>query len=163
MKNLKAFGALALLLASSAASAATATGSFAVSATVLNVCTVTALPLTFGNYDPTSSSNTDATTTITVLCTLGNPYTVALDKGTNGTAVTARQMLISGGGTTKLNYALSRDASHTLNWGQTVGTDTASGTGTGLAQSLTVYGRITASQAVSAGIYADTVNVTVNY
>ncbi len=144
-----------------AAPAATATGSLAVSATVLDVCTVSALPIAFGNFSP-SGSATDATTTITVLCTLNTPYTIRLDDGANGSAVTARKMKIAAG-TDTLDYALYSDASRTQNWGETDGTDSVAGTGTGLSASHTVYGRISASQYVPAGVYTDTVTITVNY
>lgn len=145
-----------------AASAATATTTFAVTATVLNVCTVAATNLAFTSYDPTSATANDGTSTISVTCTLNAPYTVSLSQGTNGTAVTARKMLRTGA-TDLLAYSLYRDSARTLNWGVTAGTDTASGTGSGLLQTLTVYGRMPAAAVVPAGAYADTVTVTVNY
>ena len=43
-----------------------------------------------------------------------------------------------------LNYSLSSDPAHTINWGNTVGTDTVSGTGTGGLQIITVYGFVPA-------------------
>lgn len=141
---------------------ATATTTFPITATVLNVCTVSALPLAFGNYDPTSATATDGTSTISVLCTLSQAYTVRLSQGVNGTAVSARK-LIRTSGTDLLGYALYRDSSRTLNWGITDATDTLAATGTGLAQTHTVYGRVPAGAAVAAGAYTDTVTVTVNY
>ncbi|HVT35490.1 MAG TPA: spore coat U domain-containing protein [Nevskiaceae bacterium] len=145
-----------------AATASQATSSFLVTATVLNVCTVTATALPFTNYDPTASGNDDATTTVSVLCTLSTPYTVRLSQGVNGTSVTARKMIRTLG-TETLTYSLYRDAARSQNWGVTDGSDTASGTGTGLLQNITVYGRITSGAAVPAGAYTDTVTVTVNY
>ncbi len=141
---------------------ATATTTFAVTATVLNVCTVSALPLAFGTYDPTSATATDGTSTITVLCTLSQAYNVRLSQGVNGTGVTARKMILTAG-SDLLPYTLYRDASRTLNWGITDATDTVAGTGTGVAQTHTVYGRIPINAAVAAGAYTDTVTVTVNY
>lgn len=145
-----------------AAQAATASTTFAVSTTVLTACTVTALPLAFTTYDPTSASNTDATTTLSVLCTTGTPYTIGLDKGTNGTAVTARKMKLATGADL-LPYQLFTNSGHTTNWGTTVGTDTVAGTATGILQTVTVYGRIPSGATVSAGAYTDTVTVSVNY
>jgi spore coat protein U-like protein len=62
-----------------------------------------------------------------------------------------------------LSYSLFRDSGRTLNWGNTVGTDTVASTGTGSAQTFTVYGRIPASQAVGPGTYQDTITVTVTF
>jgi spore coat protein U-like protein len=67
----------------------------------------------------------------------------------------------SGGGT--LNYALYRDTGRTNNWGSTIGTDTQTGTGSGLIQTLTVYGQVAAAQTPLAGTYSDTVTVTLTY
>lgn len=149
-------------LAPAAAIGAQATGTLSVSATVLTSCTVTPLPLLFGNYTPASGDAT-ATTTITVLCTLGTPYNVRLGSGQNSVDVAARKMLVGGGGTDTLNYELYRDASHTQNWGETDTTDTVDSTGTGLLEVHTVYGVIPGEQFVSAGVYTDSVTITVDY
>ena len=145
---------------SGAAQAAQATGTLPVTATVLNVCVVTPVALNFGNVSWTA--NTDITTTIAVTCTIGTGYTVALDQGSNGSAVTARKMKATLT-TDTINYSLYRDTSRTLNWGTTAGTDTVAGTGSGLVQTLTVYGRVPSAQVAPADVYTDTVNVTVNY
>ena len=142
--------------------AATATTSFTVAATVLTSCTVVAVALPFGNYDPTSSSPTDSSTTVSVLCTAGTAYNLRLGQGANGTGVSARKM-IRAGGSDLLAYSLYRDASHTLNWGETDGTDTLVGSATGLLQLHTVYGRIASGLSAPAGVYSDSVTVTVNY
>jgi spore coat protein U-like protein len=138
--------------------AATSTATIAVSATVLAFCTITALPLAFGNY---SSAQLDATTTLTASCTVGTPYTVGLDAGLGTGATTTTRKMTSTGST--LNYELFRDSARTLNWGNTIGTDTVAGTGNGLAQTLTVYGRILGSQLVAPGAYTDTVTATLTY
>lgn len=140
----------------------TTTTTFNVTATVTTACTVSATNLAFGNYDPTSSSPTDGTSTVTVRCTLATTYHVRLNQGLYGTGVTDRKMQISGD-TTKLNYALYRDATRLLNWGETDGVDTVDGVGTGLSVGHTVYGRIAAEQTVPAGSYSDTITVTVSY
>lgn len=144
------------------AQAATATTTFPVSTTVLTACTVTAQPLVFSSYNPTSASNTDGTTTVAVLCTSGTPYSVALDKGTSGSSVTARRMVLTAG-SDLLPYQLFSDSGRSSNWGSTVGTDAVAGSATGVAQTLTIYGRIPAGASVAAGVYTDTVTVSVNY
>ena len=62
-----------------------------------------------------------------------------------------------------LGYKLFRDSGRTLNWGNTVGTDTVSGTGNGIAQLLTVYGQVPAGQFPRPGNYADTITATITY
>ena len=141
------------------ARAATASSTIAVSATVLSFCTIAALPLAFGNY---SSTSTSASTSITVACTSGTTYNVGLDAGLGtGATVAARKMTF--GGTNTLEYGLFSNAGATTVWGNTVGTNTLSGTATGLPQILTVYGNIPAGQLVAPGAYLDTVTATITY
>jgi len=151
----------AILLVSSAPvfASSTATGSLINTATVLASCTVVGSTIAFGNY---TSSQVDQTGNVAVLCTNGTSYTIGLDAGAGtGATTTVRKLSGSLGGT--LNYALYRDSGHTNNWGSTIGTDTQAGTGNGLLQNLTVYGRIAGSQTPLAGVYTDTVTVTLTY
>jgi len=155
----------AVALAPGYAMAATATTTLTVTATVLTSCTVVSLPVAFGNYSYATTTDGTATGTLTVTCSAGLPYNVGLDQGANGASVTARKMK---GGTSNglLNYSLYRDASHTLNWGNTVGTDTLAVSGasnTGLPNAISVYGVLTKNQSSAADAYTDTVNVTVTY
>ena len=158
--------ALAAVLLPGVVLAATSTpAAMLVTTTVLTSCSVTALPLAFGNYSQTTSSDTTATSTVTAICSAGLPYHVRIDKGANGASVTARQMK---GGTTNalINYGLYRDAAHTQNWGVTDSTDTldvSAGSNTGLPNAITVYGLLPAGQTSAADAYTDTVNVTVSY
>ena len=146
-----------------AADAATATATMSVTLTIAATCTVvSASTLAF----PTSgllTANVDATSTITVLCTNTTPYTISLDKGVNGTSVTARQMKGAAASPDSVNYSLYRDASRTQNWGQTIGTDTVAGTGTGSNVGTTVYGRVPAQTSAKPDSYTDTITVTVTY
>lgn len=141
--------------------AATASTSFAVTATVNASCSISANPLAFGGYDPFSASPNDALTTLSATCTATTPYTVGLNAGTGSGATVATRKMTSSSNT--LNYSLYQDAARTTVWGSTIGTDTVAGTGIGTAQSLTVYGRIPASQNVPAGNYNDTIIVTITY
>jgi spore coat protein U-like protein len=160
---------LALLLVAACAtavSAATVTTTFTVSATVLNSCSVSATDLAFGSYDPIATSDNDATSTVSVTCTLLTPYHVQLNEGLNsvGGAVTARRMK-GPGAADYLTYALYRDALRTLNWGKTDDTDTVNGVGAGILLPVehTVYGRVTMNQDVNTGAYSDTITVTISY
>jgi spore coat protein U-like protein len=158
--SLKPIALATIALLPTAAMAATTTTTMAVSATVISACIVAATPMAFGNYDPTSATATTSTSVISVTCTSAAPYNVGLDKGANGSSVTARLLKV---GANTLPYSLYSDASRTVNWGNTVGTDTVTGTGSGILQNVTVYGRIPAGATVPAGAYTDTVTVTVTY
>jgi spore coat protein U-like protein len=143
------------------ANPATVTTAFTVSTDVVTACNVSATPLSFGSYTATSTSN--STSIITVACSNTVPYNVGLNAGTStGATVTSRAM--SGPiGALPLHYDLFQDAARTINWGDTVGTDTVSGTGNGSAQTLTVYGQVPSGQGNRPGAYTDTITVTVTY
>nr|WP_230463626.1 spore coat U domain-containing protein [Burkholderia ubonensis] len=129
-----------------------------VTATVDATCQITTTPLAFGTY---TGAQTDATSTVSVTCTNTTPYNVGLDAGlAPGATVTTRAMSITGA---SLPYSLFQDAGRTVNWGNTVGTDTVAGTGNGSTQALTVYGRLAAGQLVTPGAYTDTITATITY
>jgi spore coat protein U-like protein len=139
---------------------ATSTLQFNVSATVVKACLVSASSLLFGAY---TGSVLNSTAIISANCTNGTAYNVGLDAGTaNAATVTNRSM--TGPSSILLRYSLFSDSGRSMNWGNTVGSDTLAGTGTGVSQYLTVYGQIPAGQtSVVAGSYADTVTVTLTY
>jgi spore coat protein U-like protein len=146
---------------SSGAEASTATGSFNVQVTIAATCVVTsATNLDFGSQG-VLAANVDQTSTTNVTCTNTTPYNIGLDKGVNGASVTTRQM--KSAGPALINYSLFSDAGRTVNWGNTVGTDTVAATGNGAAQPFTVYGRIPPQTSPLAAVYTDTITVTVTY
>lgn len=154
-----ALGFLALGLASRPALAATATTTFAVTATVQATCLVSATPMAFGTY---SGVQANSSSTVSVTCTNTSPYNVGLSTGlATGATVTTRKM--TGPGSALLGYSLFSDSARTVNWGQTIGTDTVTGTGNGSAQALTVYGEVAAGQFLAPGAYTDTITATVTY
>lgn len=148
------------VLSPTAAHAQTATSSFNVTATVGATCAVSATNLVFGAY---TATQLDGAGSLSVTCTMGTGYDVGLSVGAGaGATVAARRM--SGPASQSLVYSLYRDALRTLVWGDTVGVDTVAGIGAGVAQTLTVYGRVPAAQlAAGTGNYSDTITVTVNY
>lgn len=155
-----AFAAMSLFAFAPAARAANASTTFSVTATVLASCNVSAGTLAFGNYSPSAQS--DATSTIDIVCTNGTPYTVALDGGSTASNVAARAMNDISAHT--LSYGIYTNATRATIWGDGTGaTVTQSGTGSGGTQALTAYGRVPASQFVAAGNYSDTITVTVTY
>jgi spore coat protein U-like protein len=150
---------LALSLPSTPAVAATTTTTFGVSATVQATCLVSASALAFGTYTGVVANSTSA---VSVTCTNTTPYNVGLSAGlATGATVSARKM--TGPASALLGYAMYSDAARTVNWGQTIGTDTVAGTGNGSAQAITVYGQAAAGQYVAPGAYADTITATVTY
>lgn len=150
--------ATALLSLHGLAGSATATTTLLVTATVVAACNVSTTPVAFGAYNPTAGTHLDGTGTVSVTCTNGTSYTVALDGGAQAD-VTTRAMSAGAHG---LNYQLYSDSARTSVWGLT-GAGLVAGTGTGSPIDHTVYGRIPSEQNVPPGSYSDTVNVTVTY
>lgn len=148
-------------LAPASAWAGTDTASMAVSATVVASCDVSANAMAFGSYDPVSSTPLDSSTTLSVICTNGTGYEVSMNAGSgSGATIAARRMT---GSSATLNYSLYRDSNRTNVWGATTGSNVVTGTGSGAAQSLNVYGRVPVNQTAPAGAYSDTVTVTVTW
>jgi spore coat protein U-like protein len=131
---------------------------FTLTVVIQATCTILANPLSFGNY---SGAVLDATTTLSVTCTDLTPYNVGLSAGTaTGSTVTNRMM--TGPNGALLHYSLYSNSAYSTNWGNSTGSWVSS-TGTGNAQTLTVYGQIPANQKTSSGTYTDTITATVNY
>ena len=133
-----------------------------VQATVLASCSIVTQPtlLNFQNYTGALSS---AQSSLVVLCTSGTNYHVLLGGGTSGN-VNARTMTATvGQNSVSLPYALTKDQTGQNNWGQTPGTDDFTQAGSGSPQTIPIYGKINAGLTPQAGIYNDTVSVTINY
>jgi spore coat protein U-like protein len=154
--------AAASIVLASPAMATTASSSFPVNATISTACSLSSTAMNFGEVGTAGATTlqTDSTSTITVTCTTGGAYTVALDGGLN--AVAAQRNIKSGANT--LAYDLFKDAARGTVW--TNVTAPAIGLGTASAQTITVYGRIAAGLPFSASNdtpYSDTVLVTLTY
>ena len=151
-----------LLLVPAVSAAQTATTEFNVQITIVGECRInSAEDLDFGNVG-VISANIDATSDIEVLCTATTPFNLGIDEG-DGTGATVDSRLMTGPGGATVQYGLFRDAARSLNWGETVGADTQAGTGTGTAQTFTVYGRVPPQPTPEPGTYIDTVTVTLTY
>lgn len=131
-----------------------------ITASVQAACNVAAANLNFGSLS-LLNSDTDTTSTISVQCTNGTPFNVGLNAGNGIGATVAARKMTSGGNT--IVYSLYQNGSRTTVWGNTVGTNTASGTGTGSNQNLTVFGRVPAQITPPPATYNDTIVVTVTY
>lgn len=139
----------------------TAQTTFKVSARVNAVCEVTAQDLDFGTYSAQNGVPQQNTTMLNTTCTPGTTYYIGLDQGQAPGATIDRRQMVAGGGV--LNYQLYSDSNRSAVWGNTTGTNTVTGVGTGLTQDHTVYGSIPASQSIPAGDYSDTITVRVYF
>ena len=148
--------------------AATATGTMAVSTSVLMSCTISAGAMTFASYDPTASADNDATATITSTCTTGGAAIITMGQGNrsqvgSSDAAPLRAMYNgSEGAPEDLVYQVYSDSAGGTVWGNTSDTG-KSITADGTAQDFTVHGRIPKTQTVSSGTYNDSVLVTLTY
>jgi spore coat protein U-like protein len=126
-------------------------------------CTISATSVNFGSYNVFNGSPTDSTGTVTYRCNgSAHNITIGLTQGA-GASFNQRQMQK---GSESLTYNLFVDASRTNIWGDGTG-------GTAVYSSanppnntnvnLTVYGRVTAGQDVSAGTFSDTVTAVINF
>ncbi|WP_459047479.1 Csu type fimbrial protein [Stenotrophomonas sp. PSU_St99] len=141
--------------------------SFTATADVLPQCgSYVTTNMNFGNVTGSIPANIDQTATLTLTCLKNTAYQVSLNNGQNNpTATSTRRMATTiGASTYYLTYELYRDSTRTQRWGNTLTVDTASGTGTGSAQQLTIYGRVPpVTGQPPAGTYNDVVQVTITY
>ncbi|MGI0149093.1 MAG: Csu type fimbrial protein [Thermoplasmata archaeon] len=157
---------LGIVLVAAPAFAAT-TADVAISATVVSSCSITALPVAFGNYDALSATPKDATGSVDVSCSIGSLPKIWLGQGLNAgagstAAVPVRRMI--NGTTNFLSYQLYQDTTHLLVWGGTEASSPAAIPATGLiAVTSTIYGRVPVNQTSTVGAYTDTVVATVNF
>ena len=164
MRNIFLGLAAVAAVASTPALAATATNTMPVSVNVINSCTIAATPMSFGAPAAIGGANIDSTSTISLVCTNGATYDVALDQGLN--AASGQRFMSNGAATpVKVPYGIFTDSARSATWGSTSGTNTVAGSaGTSGAVVLTAYGRIPSSAtSVGAGAYVDTVTVTVTF
>jgi spore coat protein U-like protein len=154
-----------LLALAGTAHADTRTNTFEVTATVARNCLITAGSLNLGIFDGTNNLDT-ATSTVSVRCTAGTPFTVGLSTGLNSTDFAARKLKKTDSADT-LTYNLYRDGARTEVWNET--TQVVGGLGAGMslgnAVPLTVYGKLVAAGNEDApqGSYSDTITATVTY
>jgi spore coat protein U-like protein len=152
-----------LLALAGTAQAATKTAGFQVSANVVTNCVISATDLALGTFDGTN--NLASTSTITVSCTNGTGYVVDLNTGSSG-SFTARALQNGG---SSLFYNLYTAGDYLTIWGDdSPGTENVAGSGDGMANAdtLTVHGRLLASDntgPIDAGSYIDQITATITY
>lgn len=143
----------------------TRTNTFEVTATVARNCLITAGTLNLGTFDGTNDLDT-ASSTVSVRCTAGTPFSVGLSTGLHSADFAARKLKKTDG-TDTLTYNLYTNESRTTVWNETdqVGGGLGLGMSLGNAVPLTVYGKLVAAGNEDApqGSYSDTITATVTY
>ena len=142
----------------------TDTGELDVTLEVTAECAITNSPsINFGGTG-LLSSNIDQQGTISVQCSSGTPYAIALAAGGGDGATVATRKMTRGGGTETVNYSLYSDNTHETGWGETLEVNVVEDTGNGSGQNHTVYGRVfLQATAPVPGTYTDAVAITVHY
>lgn len=133
------------------------TSTLTVQTTLEKSCLVNTTNIDFGTHS-LLNSNIDATGRVNVTCTSSTPYTIGLDTG--GLTATTRRMK---NGLDFVTYGLYKDQAYQNPWGTLASGQAKLGTGTGLTEAHTVYGRVPPQQTPPIKNYTDSVAVTVTY
>ncbi len=136
--------------------------SFYIEAIVRSDCRIdSTTTMDFGTVFMELNANVDSVATITITCNggqSGNGYRVYLGNGLYATGNQRRMRGTPG----FIRYELYRDPQRSSRWG-TDWNDAVTGVGTGLPQSLTVYGRVPPQSPPGAARYSDTIIITLSY
>jgi spore coat protein U-like protein len=136
-------------------------------------CSLTAVGVAFGAYNPFAAGDLDSTGNVHLTCSgvaaVLIDYKVTLGSGTGSAGSFAPRRMSSG--SNRLNYNLYMDAARTVVWGDGtgatsnfVGSFTGAVIGNAGERDFTIYGRIPAGQITAVpGSYTDTVTVRVDY
>jgi spore coat protein U-like protein len=139
------------------------TSNFDVTMKIIADCTIAANALDFGQTQGVLAATVSVSTTMSVTCTNTTPYNLGLNAGSGtGSTTAVRYMSGTGGNTATVRFNLYQSAGAT-NWGNTQGTDTKAGTGSGVAQTITVYGEVPAQLTPQPDTYRSTITATVYF
>ena len=131
-------------------------------------CTITSTAISFGNYDPLSSTALASTGTLGFSCNFGVSlgginFTISLATGSSGAYATRTLK----NGTNTLNYNLYTTVQDTTVWGDgTPNTATVSSSYPSTNAppvNVTVYALIPARQNIISGLYSDSITATVTF
>lgn len=137
--------------------------SFDVSMRIIADCTIAANGIDFGQTQGVLSQAVTGSSSINVTCTNTTPYNIGLNAGTGtGSSGTTRYLSGTGANTGTVRFNLYQAPGSGL-WGNTQGSDTVGGTGSGAQQTLTVYGEIPAQATPAPDAYKSTVTATVYF
>jgi len=140
--------------------ASTGTFGFTVTAPVVNNCTIATTNVAFAAATGLSTA-LSTTGSLSVTCTNNDAYRISLNGGTSGN-VAARTMISSAGRT--VSYQLYSDSTRMTVWGDgNNGTATYTAVGTGLAQTVPVYGLVPTQTTPPPGSYTDTITATIAF
>ena len=143
------------------------TAAMNVSALVKYSCSINTTPMAFGAYNGVGANASialEATATVISTCTSGAEALITMNAGASagsGSADAPVRRMTAGPGK-YLDYQVYSDAARDTVWGNTIPTGVAL-TGTGVPQSLIVYGSIPSAQVVPEGDYSDQIYVTISY
>ncbi|MEH2374566.1 Csu type fimbrial protein [Nostoc sp.] len=125
----------------------------------LSQCTISASPVSFGNYDVFANTTTTSTGSITYDCSSATlPFIIHLSKG-NSLSYTPRTLK---SGSDSLNYNLYLDAAGSQIWGDGTNSSTQYSS-SNLTGTVTIYGIIPSRQNVKVGSYTDSITATINF
>jgi spore coat protein U-like protein len=128
------------------------------------VCTVSTVPVQFGQYVSIGSSPVVAVGNVRVACTSGTAFTVKLGPGENSAGGFHPRKLRSTASAETMDYNLYRDSAHVEVWGDGTGsTFVRAAVGVSAEQLFPVYGRIPGGQNIVVGYYRDSLTVTVEW
>jgi len=139
--------------------AAIATGTLTVQVQIAPTCSLQPISLIFTNPGTMSSAVT-AVQNIELKCTSGMNYSISFSWGLHAQSIQRRMK--SSTGAAYINYGIYRNANHTLLL-TPMGNGIISGVGTGVTQTIPIYGKIDAQSGVGVGTYSDSVQITVSY
>ncbi|ODT18959.1 MAG: hypothetical protein BGN89_05510 [Alphaproteobacteria bacterium 64-6] len=151
-----------LLIAGSVQAAQTLPADLGVSIEIIEACTVSNIvPISFGTQG-TLAAIVDSTGSVDVTCPDEVAYSIALDAGGgSGATVTTRKM--TGPEDATIDYTLYQSSEHSTVWGDESGVNRKTATGSGIAQTHTIYGRVPVQTTPATGTYSDTVTIIVHY
>jgi spore coat protein U-like protein len=132
-------------------------------AAVMQTCTVSTTPLSFGRYNPAQPTDHIVSGSITFNCSVSQPISILVDQGHGGTGV----MRAMRHGAQALAYQIYFDPAATMVWGDgTRGSQFYTNTAPPVRTTVVIpfYGRIPAGQRnLAVGAYTDGVVVKIIY
>jgi spore coat protein U-like protein len=162
--NVLALACILVLGAGSAFAQGSAPATLLVSAIVNPTCTISTTALNFGTYYTTTATALQNTGTLKVNCTNGATTTVTMDQGqhpgTGSSSASPVRQMADGAGNF-LAYTISASNTYSPVWDGVTGYTGYVGTGNN--DVITVYGEILPGLPAPAGVYTDSVQVTIAF